>query len=206
MRSSCFFRAWILIGVATRATAAGAQRSGGTGSSSRNTPPRTPNTPDPSLRPVFLSGKVLLEGGGALPEPVAIERVCNGVARREGYTDFKGQFEFQVGVNPTFQDASESDSRVNASTQSRATSSLARRGGVDLDGCELKAMLAGYQSTVVVLHTSGDSWQYEVGTLFLKRMGDAKGSTISVTSMAAPRDAMRAYEKAQREIGRASCR
>ena len=51
---------------------------------------------------------------------------------------------------------------------------------------------------MVVLHTSGDNWQYEVGTLFLKRMGDAKGSTVSVTSMAAPKDAMRAYEKAQK--------
>jgi tetratricopeptide (TPR) repeat protein len=130
---------------------------------------------------------------------VAIERVCNGVARREGYTDFKGQFEFQVGVNMTFQDASESDSRTSPNAPSRSTTSgLARRGGVDLNGCELKAMLPGYQSTVVVLHTSGDSWQYEVGTLFLKRMGDAKGSTVSVTSMAAPKDAMHAYEKAQK--------
>src|ERR1041385_1175796 len=102
----------------------------------------------------------------------------------------------------TFQDASENDSRTLPNAQTRTTSSLARRGGVDLNGCELKAMLPGYQSSVVVLHSTGDNWQYEVGTLFLKRMGNARGSTISVTSMAAPRDAMRAYEKAQ--IGRAS--
>lgn len=202
MSSSSFFRAWILIGMATLATAAMAQRGSNTGSSSTsrsNVPSRTPTTPDASLQPVFVSGKVLLEGGGILPEPVAIERVCSGVARREGYTDLKGQFEFQIGVNMTFQDASESDSRTSPNSSSRSTSGLARRGGVDLNGCELKAMLPGYQSTVIVLHTSGDNWQYEVGTLFLKRMGDAKGSTISVTSMAAPKDAMRAYEKAQKD-------
>src|SRR5262249_18415311 len=79
-----------------------------------------------------------------------------------------------------------------------SSASLVRRGGVDLNGCELKAMLAGYQSTVVVLHTTGDNWQYEVGTLFLKRMGNARGSTVSVTSMAAPEDPMRGYEKGQR--------
>jgi len=197
--SSCF-RAWILIGMATVATVAVAQRGGGTGSSSSsrtNVPSRTPSTPDPSLQPVFISGNVLLEGGGVLPEPVAIERICNGVVRREGYTDFKGQFEFQIGVNMTFQDASENDSRTAPNSQTRSGTGLSRR-PFDLNGCELKAMLPGYQSSVVVLHTSGDNWQYEVGTLFLKRMGDAKGSTVSVTSMAAPKDAMRAYEKAQK--------
>ena len=198
--SSSNFRAWILISMAMLATAAMAQR-GGSGSSTparSGTPSRNPSTPDPSLQPVFISGKVLLEGGGVLPEPVAIERICNGVIRREGYTDFKGQFEFQIGATMTFQDASENDSRTLPNAQTRTTSSLARRGGVDLNGCELKAMLPGYQSSVVVLHSTGDNWQYEVGTLFLKRMGNARGSTISVTSMAAPRDAMRAYEKAQR--------
>ena len=200
MRGSSFLRATILMAAAL-ATAAAAQRGGSTGSSTTtrsNVPSRNPTTPDPSLQPVFLSGKVLLEGGGVLPEPVAIERVCNGVSRREGYTDFKGQFEFQVGASMTFQDASETDSRTAPNAQSHATSGLARRGGVDLNGCELKAMLPGFQSTVIVLHTSGDNWQYEVGTLFLKRVGDAKGSTISVTSMAAPKDAMRDYEKAQK--------
>src|SRR5215470_9364929 len=197
---SSWFRAWILIAVAMLATAAMAQR-GGSGSTNPprpTAPPRTPAAPDPSLQPVFISGKVLLEGGGLLPEPVAIERVCNGVIRREGYTDFKGQFEFQIGATMTFQDASENDSRALPNSQTRTGTSLARRGGVDLNGCELKAMLPGYQSTVAVLHTTGDNWQYDVGTLFLKRMGNAKGSTISVTSMAAPKDAMRAYEKAQK--------
>ncbi|HLY92057.1 MAG TPA: tetratricopeptide repeat protein [Candidatus Angelobacter sp.] len=200
MTGLSFFRALIWIAVAVMTTGAAAQRGSNTGSSTSrsNIPSRTPATPDPSLQPTFISGKVLLEGGGVLPEPVAIERVCNGVSRREGYTDFKGQFEFQVGVNMTFQDASESDSRTSPNAQSHSTPGLARRGGTDLNGCEIKALLPGYQSTVVVLHTTGDTWQYEVGTLFLKRMGDAKGSTISVTSMAAPREAMKAYEKAQR--------
>jgi tetratricopeptide (TPR) repeat protein len=50
----------------------------------------------------------------------------------------------------------------------------------------------------VVLRLTGDTWPNEVGTIFLKRLGNAPGTTISVTSMAAPKDAMRAYEKAQK--------
>ncbi len=190
--------------VAVGAVSAFAQRGPGSSSSagtpSRSNAPstRTPGTPDPSSRPLFVSGKVMLQGGGALPEPVPIERVCNGTVRREGYADTKGTFEFQLGLNLTFQDASENDSRVTPSSQSRAGSNTNLR-ALDLNGCELRAVLPGYQSSVVTLRvTGGDTWQYEVGTIILTRIGNAPGTTISVTSMAAPKDAMHAYEKAQK--------
>jgi Tfp pilus assembly protein PilF len=178
-----------------------AQRGGsaasGSSSSRSSAPTRTPGVPD-TTRPIFVSGKVMFHGGGALPEPVPIERVCNGTVRREGYADTKGQFEFQLGMNLTFQDASENDGRITPTSQSRSGSNTSLR-ALDLNGCELRAVLAGYQSSVVVLRiTGGDTWQYEVGTIFLSRIGNAPGTTISVTSMAAPKDAMRAYEKAQK--------
>jgi hypothetical protein len=199
--SSSRFRTCSAVGILLLAQLAAAQRgsTGSSGAASRTvTPPRTATTPDSSIQPVFVSGKVLLQGGGVLPEPVPIERICNSVSRREGYTDTKGQFEFQLGLNTTFQDASESDSRITPASTPRPGSSASRR-PLDLTGCELRAVLAGYQSSVVVLRlTGGDTWQYEVGTIFLKRLGDAPGTTISVTSMAAPKDAMRAYEKAQK--------
>jgi Tfp pilus assembly protein PilF len=189
------------VGIILLAQLATAQRgsTGSSGTTSRTViPPRTSTTPDASIQPVFVSGKVLLQGGGTLPEPVPIERVCNSVSRREGYTDTKGQFEFQLGLNTTFQDASESDSRITPASTPRPGGSASRR-PLDLTGCELRAVLAGYQSSVVILRlTGGDTWQYEVGTIFLKRLGNAPGTTISVTSMAAPKDAMRAYEKAQK--------
>lgn len=200
--SSYLFRTCAAVGIGLLSQLAVAQR-GSTGSTtnptSRITPPSRTNTvPDTSLQPVFVSGKVMLQGGGALPEPVAIERICNSVSRREGYTDTKGQFEFQLGQNTTFQDASESDTRITPTSTPRPGGSASRR-PLDLTGCELRAVLAGYQSSVVVLRlTGGDTWQYEVGTIFLKRLGNAPGTTISVTSMAAPKDAMRAYEKAQK--------
>lgn len=194
------YRVWIFICLAASASLGMAQR---VGTGSTNNPnrtgnsSRTPATPDISAQPVFISGKVLLEGGGTLPEPVAIERVCNSVRRREGYTDGKGQFEFQLGLNTTFQDASESPGRVAPSPQIRTGNNQARR-GADLSGCEFRAILAGYQSSTAIIRSTGDGWQYDVGTIFLKRMGDAMGTTVSLTSMAAPHDAMRAYEKAEK--------
>ena len=196
---SCRFSTWIALVIALLASAATAQRGSTSSSPSRNIPStRTPGMPDSTAKPLFISGKVMLEGGGSLPEPVPIERVCNGTVRREGYADIKGQFEFQLGLNLTFQDASENDARVAPNSQSRSGSNNGQR-PLDLSGCELRAVLAGYQSSVVILRTAGgDTWQYEVGTIFLKRIGNAPGTTISVTSMAAPKDAMRAYEKAQK--------
>jgi Tfp pilus assembly protein PilF len=198
--SSFQFRSWVLAGIALFSQAAVAQRGSTSSSNTTNrttAPSRTPSSPDTSLQPMFISGKVVLEGGGTLLEPVAIERICGGVIRREGYSDSKGQFEFQLGVNIGFQDASENDSRVTPGTVSRPGSTSNRR-PLDLTGCEFRAVLAGYQSSTAILRTSGDTWQFDIGTIFLKRMGDAKGTTISVTSMVAPKEAMHAYEKAQR--------
>ncbi|MGC2697457.1 MAG: tetratricopeptide repeat protein [Candidatus Angelobacter sp.] len=204
-RSSFCSMIWTLAGLAALTQAAIAQRGSGTS----NNPPRTsfpssttsrPVPADTVGQPMFISGKVLLEGGGVLPEPVPIERVCNNVRRRETYTDIKGQFQFQLGVNTTFQDASENDGRANPSGLApRTTAATAARRSLDLSSCELRAVLAGYQSTVAILRTTPDSWQTDIGTIFLKRIGNAPGTTISVTSMAAPKDAMRAYEKAQKD-------
>src|SRR3954468_9721274 len=142
--------------VAVGALFAGAQRGPGSstsaGTPSRSNAPsnRTPGTPDLGSKPIFVSGKVMLKGGGALPEPVPIERVCNGTVRREGYADTKGQFEFQLGLNLTFQDASENDTRIAPTSQSRSGSGSSLR-PLELNGCELRAVLAGYQSSVVSL-------------------------------------------------------
>ncbi len=194
------FRAGILIGVVLASPFAGAQR-GSNGSSNtpnRSTSPtRTPSAPDVATQPMFISGKVLLEGGGELKETVAIERICNGVVRREGYTDFKGQFEFQLGVNIGFQDASENDSRLTPNSPVRPGTGTGRR-PQDFNGCEFRGVLPGYTSSIAMMRSSGETWQIDIGTIFLKRLGDAPGTTVSVTSMAAPKDAMRAYEKAQK--------
>lgn len=198
--SSSRFGIWCVILFCGLSTAWTQGRPPGGGGGRTNTP-RTPTTVDPSIQPIFISGKVLMEGGGSPGEPVAIERVCNGVARREGYTDFKGQFEIQLGVNPTFQDASENGIQSSPNSAPRVSSSTGSRRPVDLAGCEFRAARAGFQSTTVMLPSREDT-RYEVGTIVLKRMGGAKGTTISLTSMAAPKDAKQSFEKGERAVER----
>jgi Tfp pilus assembly protein PilF len=199
LRSSRF-STWLFVGVLSLSLTSAAQRGSGTSNSNRNLPSARPGTTtntDPTTVGTFVTGKVMLEGGGPVREPVAIERVCNTVVRREGYSDSKGQFEFQLGSNVTFQDASEDGTRAGINTAAR-TGNPGRK-ATDLNSCELRAVLAGYQSTIVMLRaTAADSWQYDVGTIFIKPLGNAPGSTISVTSMAAPKKAMSEYEKGQR--------
>ena len=179
---------------------ASAQKSGGASSSRGSTPPRTPTGTDLSTQPTFIAGKVMLDGGATLPEPVAIERLCNGSVRREGYTDFKGHFQIQLGSSFGFQDASENDPRSSPGQVQRPSGQAGNRGPVNLTGCEFRAVLAGFQSSTVMLRTAGDSFQTELGTIILKRMGDAKGSTVSLTSMAAPKDAKQAFEKGRKAL------
>lgn len=193
------FLAVTAVFVFLQSTSAMQRTGGGTGGSKTTTGPSAPqprsSTPDTSLQPTFIYGKVLLEGGGAPSEPVVIERLCSGTAHREGYTDSKGQFQFQLGQNPGFQDASESDS--NFPTDRQTSSKMgpdARR--MLSQSCEFRAVLAGFQSTTVMLKLQGNSWNYDVGTIFLKRMDNVQGTTISMTTMNAPKDARSAYEKA----------
>jgi Tfp pilus assembly protein PilF len=175
---------------------AAAQRTGGTSTGRTTQPSRTPVAPDTSTQPVFVAGHVIMEGGAALPEPVAIERICNGVSRREGYTDFKGQFQIQLGSTLAFQDASENDARTSPGNTTRITSQAGNRRAAELIGCEFRAVLAGFHSTTVAIKTSGDMFQYDLGAIVLKRLGDARGATVSLTTMSAPKDARQAYEKA----------
>ena len=48
-------------------------------------------------QPIFVSGQVMLEDGTPPTESVAIERVCGGQSRTEGYTDSKGYFSLELG-------------------------------------------------------------------------------------------------------------
>jgi Flp pilus assembly protein TadD len=158
---------------------------------------------------VFLSGRVTLEDGTAPPQRVVIERVCHGQVRREGYTDSQGSFGFQLGAEATvLQDAS-----VGAFDTMRAPGggTTGAAGGVamlapslqsatvsakDLTGCELRASLAGFRSEPINL---AGRWTFEdpdVGVIVLHRLGKVEGTRISVTTLQAPPEARKAWERA----------
>lgn len=212
----------LALGLALSAEFAPAQsRGGGTtggrpGAGSIPSPTVRTTTPTPTSRPgqqqpqgqpggriLFLSGKVMLDDGTAPPETVVIERVCGASHRPEAYTDTKGRFSFQLGQSQqAFSDAS-----VDASDTTRLSggSSGGRTQGSGsgaplgsdprLTGCDLRASLAGYRSEVVSLGGRRVLDDPDVGTIILHRLGNVEGATISATSLAAPKDAKKAYEK-----------
>lgn len=155
-------------------------------------------------RPVFLSGKVVMEDGTPPPEPVIIERICGGQPRPEAYTDSKGRFSFQLGQNTALIADASTGSTYDFPGESRTSSAsgLARNRTFserDLIGCDLRASLPGYRSDVVSLAGRRLMDNPDVGTIVLRRLGHVEGTTISATTLAAPKDAKKAYEKGKEE-------
>jgi tetratricopeptide (TPR) repeat protein len=183
----------------------------------RGRQPQQPTFPDPTRdpqqrfpemqRPMFLSGKVVMEDGTPPPEPVVIERVCNGQPRPEGYTDSKGRFSFQLGQNQFMMaDASVSNTGGpgfgNDPGLGGASRSRDPMGGInprDLMGCEIRASLPGHQSTIVQLSGRRIMDNPDVGTMILRRLGNVEGFTFSMTSAMAPKSAQKAFEKGRNE-------
>ncbi|MFB3778462.1 MAG: tetratricopeptide repeat protein [Bryobacteraceae bacterium] len=153
-------------------------------------------------RPIFLSGKVVLQDGTPPPDPAVIERVCNGIVRPEAYTDSKGRFSFQLGAqnNAMLADASVGGASDfdrfggrNAGIGGwNSTSGISER---DLWGCEIRASLPGYTSEAISLGGRRTLDNPELGTIVLRRYGNVEGTTVSMTSLQAPKDAKKAFDK-----------
>jgi Tfp pilus assembly protein PilF len=203
---------------ATGSTGAGAgagSTTGTTGTRAPTTTPTNPTTGTPSnstsptiSAPVFLSGHVAIDDGSPLPGPVTIERVCNGVTHAEGYTDTKGNFGIQLGNEQgVFQDATDGSGGGSGATglPGMAGGSLGMSGGNTgmgqssserlLNNCELRARLGGYRSQSIILAGRRAMDNPDVGTILLHRESPGEASTVSITTLQAPKDARKAYEK-----------
>ena len=165
----------------------------------------TSNTQMPT--PVFISGRVMLEDGTPPTEPVAIERVCINVVRTEGYTDSQGYFGVQLGdERGVFQDASEDTGRSMRSITGGSSGQGSTGGGLGsgnalsdrrFQNCDIRAKLAGFRSQTVSLagHRALDT--PDIGVILLHRDngGSDEGTTVSMISLLAPKDAKRAFDK-----------
>lgn len=184
-------------------------RTGSTGTT--GVPGTTGSTTTPTnstiTSPIFLTGRVAMDDGSALPGPVTIERVCNGSTHTEGYTDMKGTFGIQFGnESGVFQDATDSPSRSSLSgapVPSGGTSGGANSMGMGssqerlLMNCELRAKLPGFRSQSIILAGRRAMDNPDLGTILMHREGPGEGSTVSATSLNAPKAARKAFDKGQ---------
>jgi tetratricopeptide (TPR) repeat protein len=70
----------------------------------------------------------------------------------------------------------------------------------ELMGCEIRAQLPGFRSTIVQLAGRRALDNPDVGTIILQRLAKVDGFTFSATTGMAPKNAKKAYEKAQKAV------
>ena len=167
------------------------------------------NSPGP-LPPILLIGRVIFDDGTRPQEPVLVEMLCYGEVRRQTYA-IRGQFSLQFGTSRpvTFMDSSVSDAaqddeffqanRLGVDRPSQAFSKNVLN-NLDLSGCELRARLPGFQSERIQLGRRRPLDTPDVGEIVLHRLSDVGDTTVSVTTLRAPKKAKKAYENAQKEL------
>ena len=179
------------------------------GQSSSRTGPTTQPFPGNSV-PMFFSGRVMLDDGTPPPRAAEIVLVCTGRERPYAHTDSKGYFSFQLGGGTLntepIDDASVGGMGRGGMAGSRSPSLGSSGSSIGQDsyggasalmGCDLRASLAGYRSEDISLATRRALDNPDVGTIFLHYMGKVEGTTVSAASLAAPKDAKKAFEKGQ---------
>jgi tetratricopeptide (TPR) repeat protein len=164
---------------------------------SANGTPNSGNNPGLTQRGPFYFGKVVMPDGTAPPVGTIIERVCNGSARAQAYTDSMGNFSFQVGqTQDMLPDASVERTTNfpgmgNSTVQGSAGTPQTRN---EPYACDLRANLAGFRSDSVSLSGRRNLDDPNVGTIMLHSMANYEGLTTSATAALAPRDAKKAFE------------
>jgi tetratricopeptide (TPR) repeat protein len=158
-----------------------------------------PGTETP--RPIFLTGRVMMDDGAEVPRNIVIERFCGGNPHAEGHTDSKGYFSIQLGQTlgnfDALQDAS-TDGLGGPGGFGRAADAATSGSPYSqplLFGCELRARLAGYQSQSVNLTQRQSFDNPDIGTILLHRIAPTEGTTVSATTLAAPKNARKALQK-----------
>jgi tetratricopeptide (TPR) repeat protein len=175
--------------------------------SAQKAPAGAPSSPNPNMtgtagaptasslnRDIYLSGKVMLDDGTPLPEPAKIERVCVGTPRGLAYTDEKGVFAFQLGHTASVdRDAGEGDATARLAGAPRQQQYDVP--DAQLSNCYLRAVLAGFRSDVISLGARRLTDGSNIGTILLHRLAGVQGKSVSVTTLEAPKDARKAYDR-----------
>jgi tetratricopeptide (TPR) repeat protein len=132
----------------------------------------------------YFLGKVTVTGGAAPWDPIAVIVTCDGKTRYTTATDSKGNFV----ITSTY---SAGSSQVGADPHAKMASQFV--------GCDVQAALAGFDSSVLKIVNRSLVDDADIGTITLKREEGSSGAAVSATSLSAPKDASKAFEKARGE-------
>jgi Flp pilus assembly protein TadD len=158
---------------------------------------------------IYIAGSVVQEDGSAPPFGTVIELDCGDTVTREAIVDGEGHYGFQLGssnrIGRVMADASERIDQdvfdAGAASQNPAagefsTSMRTSPLSVRLLRCEVRAQYPGYRSTTVRIRPGTSSGYTEIGTILIYQLTKVQGTSVSVTSMLAPKGARRSVEQA----------
>jgi tetratricopeptide (TPR) repeat protein len=139
-----------------------------------------------------------MEDGSAPPDAVQLQRVCKGIARDEGWTDVKGHFSFKVGRSDNGSGSGDAtEAAPQAADLGKAigfSSQMSNPITSALRDCELNVVLAGYRADRVSLKVESVGAK-NLGTILLHPLSKVSTLTVSVTTLQAPANARKAYDK-----------
>lgn len=150
-----------------------------------------------NFRQLYLSGKVTLPDGSVPPGLVQMELVCREQVQPQEYAKEDGSFSFAVGGNTA--------GSISARGDSGAVGSFGEdRSHVNMSDCQVRAALAGYNSSVIQLGRRNVLESPDIGTIVLTPLGEGgqpeRDPLVSVSSVQAPKKAAKSYEKAKEEL------
>jgi tetratricopeptide (TPR) repeat protein len=174
--------------------------------------PRAPQSPAVP-ETIYITGSVMQEDGSPPPFGTVIELDCGDTVTREATVDSAGGYGFQVGsrnrIGRVMPDASDRVSEdvfetpeVSQNMGSREWSNSMGRTplSVRLLRCEVRGQFPGYRSTSARMK-AGSIWGYtEVGPILMYRIARVQGTSVSLTSMLAPKQARRSIEQATKAL------
>lgn len=136
-----------------------------------------------SNEPIWLTGKVIVEGGSAPADPVTVVLRCAGQERARVSSSNRGDFSLTFNASENFGDGK-----------------LARHASFNAgSACDLSVDSPDYISKNLQLFSEMARGPNQVGTIVLYPRTAALGASISVTSLAAPDKAKKAFEKGQEQ-------
>jgi tetratricopeptide (TPR) repeat protein len=150
----------------------------------------------------YLVGRVQFDDGTPPNTDIVIERICGSTVYVEGHPDSKGNFGVNLGGRSALPDGANASGKGSPDGGLHGADALTS--GIpgaklmtdrDIYGCELRAAYPGYQSEGITMTSRRSLDQPDVGTIILHRIAGIQGTTISITSAQAPKEAKRAFDK-----------
>lgn len=131
--------------------------------------------------PSSISGRVVMESGQPVPEPIGVEFACNLRVVQAILTDGDGYFTFNLAAMSVL-------------------GGLPQRVSGSLVNCEVRVSAAGYYPLSYPVEQQPGMGSMEIGTLKLQRIASVPGSYVSLTSLLVPDNARKEFEKALKDL------